>query len=42
MKIKLMFCWYDFWVGGYWNRTFKVLYICPLPMFVIRLSFKGN
>lgn len=42
MKITVFFAWYDLWIGAYWNRTFKVLYICPLPMIVIRISFKGN
>lgn len=41
MKITAFFAWYDIWIGAYWNKTFKVLYICPLPMCVIRISFKG-
>ena len=38
MKLTLHFCWYDFWVGIYWNRSTRALYVCPLPMLVIRLQ----
>jgi len=38
VKIELRFCWWDFWVGGYWARNKKVLYLAPLPMFIIRIS----
>ena len=32
-----MFAWYDMWVGAYWSRLAKTLYICPLPMIVVRI-----
>ena len=38
MSIQLMFAWYDFWVGLFWDRKARALYICPLPMIVIRVS----
>jgi len=37
MKISFKFLWYDFWVGVYFDRISKALYICPLPMFVIKI-----
>lgn len=40
MKIKIFFAWYDFWIGFYWDRQKKVLYICLIPMIVISLCFK--
>jgi hypothetical protein len=38
MKIKLFFAWYDFWIGWYWDRINKILYICLFPMFVISIE----
>lgn len=29
--IQFKFAWYDFWVGAYWDRKARVLYVCPLP-----------
>lgn len=37
MKVKVFFAWYDFWVGMFFDRDKRVLYICPLPMLVIRV-----
>lgn len=35
----ISFLWYDLWVGFYWDREKRDLYINPLPMVVIRLGF---
>lgn len=35
LKMKLFFAWFDFWVGLYFDRNKKILYLCPLPMFCI-------
>jgi hypothetical protein len=37
MKVQFYFLWYDFWVGFYYDRNKKALYICPIPMFVIKI-----
>ena len=37
LKIRFSFLWYDFWVGVYYDRNAKVLYVCPLPMCVIKI-----
>lgn len=38
MKIKIFFAWYDFWVGGFYDRDTRTLYVCPVPMVVIKIS----
>lgn len=39
MTFKVFFAWYDFWVGIFYDRQKRALYICPLPMLVIRIGF---
>ncbi len=34
LNIDVAFLWFDFWVGLYFDRAKKVLYICLLPMLV--------
>lgn len=39
MKLSLFFRWYDFWVGAYWDRAARALYVCPVPMLGLRFQF---
>lgn len=39
MKIEPFFRWYDLWVGVYIDIDNVVLYICPLPMLGVKVSF---
>ena len=38
MTVKPIFAWYDLWVGAYWDRANRRLYVFPLPMFGIVVS----
>lgn len=38
MRLKPFFRWYDLWVGAYYDRDSRALYICLLPMVGVRLS----
>jgi hypothetical protein len=38
MKISFFFAWYDLWVGAYYDRKNRIIYVCPLPCCV--LSFR--
>lgn len=40
MKFRLAFLWFDFWVGGYWDREKRCRYICPLPCCVFIFQFE--
>lgn len=38
MKASLFFRWYDLWVGAYYDAKNKALYLCPVPMFGIKIT----
>lgn len=40
MKVKLIFAWYDLWIGFFWDKKKSWLYIFPLPTLGIILKFK--
>ena len=39
LKLSLFFAWYDFWIGAFYDRQKRILYICPLPMIVVKIAF---
>ncbi len=40
MKIKLLFAWYDLWVGAYWDRKNRTLYLLPIPCCGIVITWR--
>jgi hypothetical protein len=38
MKIK--FKWFDIWIGAFYDRKKRILYICPIPMIVISIPLE--
>jgi hypothetical protein len=42
VSVKPMFAWYDFWVGIFWDRQKRRLYIFPLPMLGVCVEFGGR
>ncbi len=33
MTIRPMFAWYDFWIGVFYDRAKRKVYVMPLPCF---------
>ncbi len=40
MKVKVFFRWYDLWIGTYVDKKNRTIYICPIPMFGIKIIYK--
>jgi hypothetical protein len=39
MKIRPIFAWFDFWIGLFWDRKKRWLYILPVPCFGVVVQF---
>ena len=38
--VSFIFAWYDLWVGAYWDRDKKRLYVLPIPCCGIVIDFR--
>lgn len=41
-NFQFILAWYDIWIGAYWDIGHRTLYVCPLPMIVLRFQFHGK
>lgn len=42
MRVKLIFAWYDLWVGFFYDTKKKWLYIFPVPMLGVIIKFNNH
>ncbi len=40
--MTVRFAWYDLWIGAYWDRKTRTLYVCPLPTLLVTIPFAGT
>lgn len=38
--IRLIFAWYDLWIGAFWDRNKRRLYIFPVPCIGVVIQFR--
>jgi hypothetical protein len=39
MKITPVFAWYDLWVGAFWDKVRRCLYLFPVPTLGVKIDF---
>ncbi len=39
MIVRPIFAWYDLWVGVFWDKAKRRLYVLPVPMLGVVIQF---
>lgn len=39
MRIRPLVAWYDLWIGAYWDRARRRLYVLPIPCVGVVIEF---
>jgi hypothetical protein len=39
VKVSFFFRWYDLWIGAYVDTKGRTVYICPVPMFGVKVEY---
>lgn len=42
MRVRPIFAWYDLWIGAFYDRAKRRLYIFPIPCFGFYIEREGN
>jgi hypothetical protein len=42
MKIKPLFAWYDMWIGAFWDKKGRRLYLLPIPCLGLVIEFAAQ
>lgn len=42
VKVRPIVAWYDLWIGAYWDRNGRRLYVLPLPCLGLVIEFGHN
>lgn len=42
ISLKVSWEWRDMWIGAFWDRDERVLYVCPLPTVLLTFVFRDR